>query len=153
VSRCAVPRGGRREGRPGVAYASRTDLQAVRTGPSQQYGQRVEQERSQRVLPLAGATSPGPTAPPTPAPAAPAGPPAPLPGQVVSLGAPSARPDEPVTSGMAMGLGAGPEALGPLQSLHGDVNEQLRAIYSRFPNEDLRRVLEMIDTDDGSGLS
>jgi len=35
-----------------------------------------------------------------------------LPGQVVGLGAPSARPGEPVTAGLSVGAGAGPEALG-----------------------------------------
>ena len=47
----------------------------------------------------------------------------------------------------------GPEALGALGGCGEDVNMQLRAIYTRFPNEDLRRVLEMLDTDDGSGLN
>lgn len=76
-----------------------------------------------------------------------------LPGQVTPLGAPTERPNEPITAGLSIGAGAGAEVLGPLGGLGEDVGMQLRAVFSRFPNEDLRRIIEMIDTDDGSGLS
>lgn len=71
-----------------------------------------------------------------------------LPGQVVGLDAPTQRPGEPLTAGLPHGAGPGPESLG----VHGvggeDVATQLRAIYTRYPNEDLRALLEMIDDDD-----
>lgn len=112
-----MPRGGRREGRPGKAYAARTDLQAVKVAPSKQYGQAAAQAAAQRAVPLAGATSPGPM--PTggaPAAGAPAPRPMPgvMPGAVTPLDAPTQRPSEPLTAGMPMGPGAGPEALGAL---------------------------------------
>ena len=40
--------------------------------------------------------------------------PAPLPGAVTPLDAPSARPNEPITAGLPVGGGPGPEAVGLL---------------------------------------
>jgi len=93
-----VPRGGKRVGRSGAAYAQRTDLnQAPRAVPGQTYGEATQQLEAQRTVPL-----------PRAAPLTPAPPPA----ITVDLDAPSARPDEPVTAGLATGPGPGPEALG-----------------------------------------
>jgi hypothetical protein len=132
-------------------------LQGVKPLPmqaatGQTYGKHAEQIAAQRAVPMAGppstATAPAPHAS---APIRPVQ--GPLPGQVLPLDAPSTRPNEPLTAGMPLGAGPGPEALGDLAGIGEDVNMALRAIFNRFPNEDLRRVLEMIDTDDGSGLS
>lgn len=104
-------RGGRREGQPGTAYGQRTDLQTAKlpiaAGPSQQYGQRVQQEDAQRALPLGRAPQvsgpPGErTAPPdvrVP------------PGGLGDILRPTDRPDEPLTAGVPFGAGPGPEAL------------------------------------------
>lgn len=63
-------------------------------------------------------------------------------GQIPSLSDPSARPGEPVTAGLPGGPGPGPEALmnGPYQTP--EELWVLRAIYSKYPNEDLRRMIE-----------
>jgi hypothetical protein len=67
---------------------------------------------------------------------------------VVPLDAPTQRPDEPLTAGLPVGAGPGPEVLGALGGGGEDVATQLRAIYARFPNEDLRSLLELIDDED-----
>lgn len=152
-----MPRGGRREGRPGTAYAQRTDLtgtQPIRAATGQAYGERAEQVAAQRAIPLAGRTSPGPSAPPTRPPVAGSsgggrgGPALSLmPGQLTPLDAPSQRPDEPVTAGLAMGAGPGPEVLGLLAGQQDSVAAELRAIYARFPTEEMRSLLESLDDD------
>lgn len=141
-------RGGARQGTPGRSYQNRTDLQTakipVQAATGQQYGMHKAQVDAQRAQPMG--PSPSPTVPPPAAPAGPSVPPAPLPGQVVGLDAPSERPNEPVTAGLPVGAGPGPEALAPMGlGDQSDVATQLRAIYSRFPNDDLRAVLEQLD--------
>lgn len=130
----------------------------MRVAPGQQYGQRIAQERAQQAVPLAGATSPGPAAAPSPSAPPPSGGmptllSGPPPGLLTPLDAPTQRPDEPITAGMDVGPGPGRAALGQLGGIGEDVNAALRAIFSRYPNEDIRRVLEAVDTDDGSGVS
>lgn len=44
-----------------------------------------------------------------------------------------------------MGAGAGLEALGPLAGMRDTVADELRAIYARFPTEELREMLEDLD--------
>jgi len=147
-------RGGARQGTPGQSYGQRTDLQAnklpVTTVPGQQYGQGVAQQRAQQAVPMGAPPSPAP-APAAAGPGAPSRAPGPLPGQVTPLDAPTQRPNEPLTAGLPMGPGAGPEALGPYGAggAGEDVATQLRAIYSRFPNEDLRGLIELLDDEDG----
>lgn len=119
-----MARGGRRSGKPGVAYPNRTDLNAqpVRTASGQEYGERTRQEQAQQAVPL-----------PAAAPVPPAQP----------LLRPTERPNEPVTSGLPLGPGPGPEVLGgaDLPEL-----EELRAIYMRFPNEGMRTLIELMET-------
>jgi hypothetical protein len=86
-------------------YSKRTDGQAISTAPDQAYGDAKQQAMAQRVQPLASA---GP--PPTPEPPGSAAMSAP-PYQGGDFMAPSARPDEPITHGVDIGPGAGPEAL------------------------------------------
>ena len=61
-----------------------------------------------------------------------------------SLTAPTARPNEPITAGAPFGPGVGPAAAGiPMMSPAGDnVIEELKAIYQRFPNDDLADLLD-----------
>lgn len=115
----------------------------------QAYGARAEQMAAQRAIPVApppSAVSPAPASAGGPGASSPA--PGPLPGQVVPLDAPSMRPNEPLTAGMDMGAGPGRSVLGPLGMGGEDVAGQLRAIYSQFPNEDIRSLLELLDEDD-----
>ena len=103
-------RGGARQGTPGTAYGNRTDLNMpISTVPNQEYGKATQQRQAQSAVPMA--SSPVTTAPaPTAAPAQRA--PLPAPGTLPHL-EPTQRPNEPVTTGIAYGPGAGPEALGP----------------------------------------
>ena len=61
-----------------------------------------------------------------------------------SLTAPTARPQEPITAGAPFGPGVGPVAAGiPMPIPAGDnVIEELKAIYQRFPNDDLADLLD-----------
>lgn len=80
------------------------------------YGEHQQSIASQQALPAAGPSQTAPSAPPEPAPA-PADPAALLSAaqgynfQPVGLG-PTARTNEPVTAGLPLGPGAGPETLG-----------------------------------------
>lgn len=98
---------------------NRSDLAApVTAAPGQPYGVAAQQRMAQGAIPMGPqptAGGGGPTSPPATAPdiaslmqqhAATAGI---VPGQ--HLQAPTARPNEPVTHGLPMGPGAGPEAL------------------------------------------
>jgi len=108
-------RGGARAGKPGASYPNRSDLNAqpVRTGPSRSYGDAAGLAEAQQAVPL-------PAQPPP------------------SLGAPTAMPADPVTAGMARGMGAGPSGVPEAAA---DPVTILRAIYARHPNEGLRRYL------------
>lgn len=135
-----MPSGGPRTGTPGKRYPNRTDLNTP--APSQQYGQRVAQERAMAAIPLSPPRGPNVggvgAAPGQPAPT----PPTP----VTDLFAPTTRPDEPVTSGANLGPGAGPEAIGGA----GDpIALRLRAIYNLMPNEALRELLEDLEDELG----
>lgn len=115
-----MPRGGKRQGRPGASYKNRADLQLgprkplpVQAGPSQGYGQRVALERQQQALPMG----------PPPAAIPPGGGAAPVDRVPFNqyarerggdLFAATTRPDEPWTSGLPSGEGPGVEALGVL---------------------------------------
>lgn len=100
-----MPRGGRRSGSPGSAYSNRTDLQAaqpIRTAPGQPYGAAGQQAAAQQAIPL----------PATPQPSAsPVQPPSATPPEPGMLTGPTTRPGEPVTAGLTVGAGPGPEAV------------------------------------------
>lgn len=122
-----MPRGGRRTGTPGTAYTNRTDLQAnqqpVQAKSGQEYGKRQAQERAQHVVPL---------------PAQP---------QPVALDAPTARPNEPLTAGIPMGAGAGPEALATSAGLSPDdeLAATIKGLARAYPNSDLMRLAASLD--------
>lgn len=106
-----MPRGGKRTGTEGASYTNRSDLntQPVRVAPSKQYGQGVQQEAAQKIIPLpntAGLPAPGGAPAPTPMP------PAPLPGDHGVFNRATEMPTQPVTAGLPFGDGPGPEALG-----------------------------------------
>lgn len=84
-----MPRGGKRQGTPGKGYANRTDM-----------GMSYDMASSQTAA-TGGMRAPAPPAIDT------------YPEDTPMLLDPSARPSEPVTSGVATGPGPGPEALDP----------------------------------------
>ena len=128
-----MPRGGRRTGTPGNTYSNRSDLARNYTG--QTYGTATQQAASQAAVPMAQ--------PPTGAPA-PAGPPMPAPGEMGAFNRGTERGMEPVTAGLPMGAGPGPEALG-MDFRDPPAIAELRAIYKMFPDPDLAELLEGYD--------
>jgi len=124
-----MARGGRRQGTPGKRYTNRTDLQSQpRTQPvqaptGQPYGQAGAQQAAQRAIPLP---------------------------ELGPFDRPTERPAEPLTSGLPVGPGPGPEAINMLPPPGGlaapqqsdPVVDVLTALYQEYPDEDLRRLLE-----------
>lgn len=134
-------RGGPRTPSPNTNYPNRSDMasQPVQTNRGQPYGQASAQAQAQKVVPVAGpATSSTPQS-------ASAIEPGMQPGQVPTLQDPSAYPSEPVTAGLPTGAGVGPGALRggsfgpPSLSL-------LRAVYAKYPDEDIRRLIELTES-------
>lgn len=125
-----MPRGGKRQGNVGTAYQNRTDLQgsqpvAIQTSPGQTYGLRTSQEAGQKMVPVAPppnaaktAAVPAQTAP-QPQPQQPAQPQSPTPQSApqgpqpgtLDWTGPTNRPNEPITHGLPVGRGAGPDVL------------------------------------------
>lgn len=65
------------------------------------------------------------------------------PDEVPNLSAPSSRPGEPLTAGLPVGAGPGPEVLQPMGS---PVRRTLQAILLYDPdNHDVMRLLDMLD--------
>jgi hypothetical protein len=101
---------------------NRSDLTkpTSQTVPGQGYGVAAEQRAAQQQIPMGtppapspSGAGPGPGAGAPPTPPAPGPPPSPIvpPGSNGSISRPTERPNEPVTHGLPMGPGAGPEAL------------------------------------------
>jgi len=119
-------RGGDRQGTIGQAYSNRTDLNAsmpVATQTGQDYGQAAAQQAAQRAIPVASQPLDGIKSnpitqgvnqqAPTPQPQTITGQ---MPQQQVYPGElkfdhPTDAPEEPITAGIPIGEGAGPEAL------------------------------------------
>ncbi len=145
-----MARGGQRAGRPGTAYSNRSDLhQPVKVADGGEYGSRKMLAQAQQVVPL-------PQQPPIPAAGGPpsaaggaAPPPAPQPGLTpgeLDFERASERPDEPVTAGLPVGPGPGPEALnlGPTST---DPAVVLQSMYQNVPearNNDVLRLIEAL---------
>lgn len=128
-----MPRGSRRAGTPGVTYSNRTDLNGtvpVMAAPDQPYGEAGAQRAAQQAVPLRGA-------PPVPRPPV-------TPDQVPNLLDPTARPGEPVTAGLPVGAGPGPEVLG--MGLGNAVLDELREAYRLTRSEALRDMIEDIES-------
>ena len=144
-----MPRGGKRQGKPGTPYQNRSDLtQAPSAAPGQTYGVQAQQLRAQQTAPLPKQAPPslapaaGPPGGPTPPGAQPTQ--APMqPGGLGPLHAPTDNPNQPLTAGLPSGPGPGPEALAG-QSASNPVDE-IRAMYAAHPNDDLRRLLAYLD--------
>lgn len=98
----------------------------------QTYGEATRQRQSQRMVPA----GPSPTG-------------------EVELGAfnrPTEAPEEPVTSGVPMGAGPGPEAIPAIGIQPGsreDIVIRLRAIASKYPNPALLQLLAVLGGRDG----
>jgi hypothetical protein len=69
------------------------------------------------------------------------------PDDVPNLTDPTRRPDEPPTAGLPFGPGPGPR--GPAGN---PLLEELRAMYSANPYEDLRELIEDIEREQGGGF-
>ena len=119
--------GGLRVGEPATAYPNRTDLSQQKNLPArvatgQTYGLAGQQLAAQHNVPMApqplgvaGAPAPGGPVPGVAAPPSQGPPPAPpiAPGAFGPLARPTERPGEPVTTGLPIGAGPGPEAMPP----------------------------------------
>jgi len=106
-------RGGARQGTSGTAYSNRTDLNSpISTVPNQEYGMATAQREAQRAVPMGESPVSAPT--PTPTVASSMRDPnrnaTPAPGTLPLFQATN-RPQEPVTAGIPVGPGAGPEAM------------------------------------------
>lgn len=123
-----MARGGRRAGKPGVAYPNRADLNTTKQLPvqaatGQAYGVAGQQTAAQRAVPM----GPPPSQPPPQQAAAPSVNPIAQPGTLGAFDRPSERPHEPITAGAATGPGPGMEALNlPPQDLSGLLNQLAR---------------------------
>jgi len=132
-------------------FSQRTDgqrgsKQPIRTpdvGNSElQYGDRSMLENAQRAAPIPRAQTPAPAGPPGSTPAPHTGAPIQMPGFVFDT--PSARPAEPVTTGLTAGPGAGPEALQAPPSTPSVQEQVLMGLVSRFGNADAAQMLSDI---------
>ena len=83
-------------------------MQAPKAKTGQQYGEAGRQLEAQRAVPLPNAAGAAAARP-----ASPAAPAAPPPG-AMPFDRATERPNEPLTAGLPMGPGVGPEALGPM---------------------------------------
>lgn len=115
-------------------YAQRTDLTQklpVSTAKSKTYGDATASRASQQAVPMGNPVSNVPRGTSQRPP-------------IVPLGAPSQRPNEPITAGAD--FGAGPNALAAGIPYHpanvDNVLEELKAIYRAFPNDDLADLLD-----------
>lgn len=130
-----MPRGGRRQGKPGQAYPNRSDLPtAPDPGAGTFKGQPYGAAKAQAQVQASGAP-PGVASPPV------AAPPGPVPGSFGAFNRPTERPGEPVTAGVDVGPGPGSEVLG-MQGPTDPVSLQLRALYRMFPIPEIAELLE-----------
>lgn len=128
-------RGGRKKATPGSTYTNRSDLATHQPLPlptGQEYGQRKTLTDSLKAAPIA---APAPVAP-APAPAS-AAPPAPLPAPP-PLNGPTQRPNEPITAGLPVGPGPGPEVLGLGAGSAGGLSRVLAQAASAAGSSDLQ---------------
>lgn len=138
-------RGGVRQGSIGGQYPNRRDLRTPgqhitpsNLPPSRQYGQGVSQAQSLSVTPT-GAPSPA-ASPSQPAPNY-----GPMtPGSIPGLSDPTANPDEPVTAGLPIGPGVGPEQLNVMTQDSPEL-AILHSLYLEYPNADIRRFMAYLE--------
>lgn len=83
-----------RTGKGGGANPNRSDLNtAAPTGDDREYGANTQDQAAMDAVPVQPQPGPGPA-----------------PGELGGLAAPTNRPDTPITNGINLGPGAGPEA-------------------------------------------
>lgn len=118
-----MPRGGKRQGTQGKAYANRTDLATdYAPGGNPASGGVAAPAQQAPLLPMIGAD------------------------QVPNIGDPTQRPNEPITTGLNVGPGAGPQALGPMPPSPIDPMRQvLQAMLLHGANPDVLRLLNRLD--------
>lgn len=119
-----MPRGGKRQGTQGNAYSNRTDLTSNYGSKGDPASGNIQPPTDQRALmgPAIGAD------------------------MVPNIGDPSMRMDEPVTAGLPVGPGSGPEALGPMPPPPMDpVRQVVQAMMMVAPNPDLVRLMARLD--------
>lgn len=137
-----------RKSQPIVApFGQAEHTQPAHTPTGLPYGEHQKLVDSQAAIPLPGGGAPNPSAPaPAGAPAAGAPGPAPM-GALAAmealvpptpLSAPSMRPDEPLTAGLA-GSPMAPASTGP------DPRAKLEALYQVAPSADLADLIEHLD--------
>lgn len=124
-----MARGGARTAKAGVVYANRSDLNG---NADATYGDGVNAETVRTATPNTSRV-PAPTG---------GGQPMAPPGAVGPLDAPSDRPDEPLTAGLPIGPGPGPQAGGfPVD----DALYDLRALAQRYPYRELLRLIALAE--------
>lgn len=119
-------------------YPRPTPSQAVKAPSGRPHGERKRLEDAQRAVPLPKA--PAGVDPRQAAVEAARG----FNPEVTPLGAPTQDPNEPLTAGMAIGRGPGPEVL-DVVPVGDDVGVVVRAMYRDFPNEDLLRLINELE--------
>jgi hypothetical protein len=119
-------------------YSNRTDLRnsaklPAKAATGQTYGEAGKQLAAQRAVPMAAPpTAPAPTAAPQVAP-----------GSLGPLNRPTERPNEPITAGAPFGPGNTPQGMQYMGPRNNDpVLDELRALYSQYPSEDLANMLD-----------
>lgn len=119
-----MPRGGKRQGTQGKGYANRTDLATdyAPGGNPATGGMQAPVNQVSVMGPAIGAE------------------------EVPNLGDMTGRPDEPVTAGLAVGAGPGPEAMGPMPPRQTDpIRQVLQAMLLQGSNPDVVRLLNRLD--------
>lgn len=120
-------------------YPNRSDLRNTAKLPAkaatgQTYGEAGKQLAAQRAVPMA--------APPTDV-APSATQPRVAPGALGPLNRPTERPQEPLTAGAPFGAGPTPQGMQYMGPRNADpILDELRALYSQYPNEDLANMLD-----------
>lgn len=126
------------------AHSRRTDggpAQSISAAPDQAYGAMKEQQDAQRIAPMGGAT-PMPHAAAVPQ----GGGEVQLPPYTGSpFGAPTARPNEPITHGVDIGPGAGPEALAQFQPVQQAAGSgQMTQLLQKYAATDTTGILAQL---------
>lgn len=118
-------------------YSNRSDLQNPakklprQAAKGQPYGEAGKQMASQQVVPMG----------PPPTSAGPASQ-AVAPGSLGAFNRPTERPNEPVTAGASFGEGPTPTSAMRVPRNNDPVLDELRALYTRFPSEELADMLD-----------
>ena len=145
-----MPRGGRRSGKPGRSYENRSDLSFNKSpqpvgnfADSGPYGTGAALERSQQQMPVSGPQPPAPIEGPGDPLQALLGAAGPAPGSLGAFNRPSERPNEPLTHGLSMGPGGGPEVLSnPVARPAMHVLQQMAA--QPYASDEIRNLLNIL---------